>query len=110
MADLLIPAAVRTWLIFLLVFIFLGYDVSFSIFFGAIGGLAGGLISAWWQIKGGAPSAGFNGLPPTDKLRRPAPDGSDVNRVLELPFLKTNKAQERYIKRRKKARASRLKK
>ena len=106
MADLLIPALIRTWFIFLVTFIFLGYAVPFSIFFGFVGGLAGGLISAWWEIKGGAP-AGPKGLPPTDKLRRPAPDGSDENPRFELPFLKTNKAQQRYMERKKKARARR---
>ncbi|MGB3570865.1 MAG: hypothetical protein WA783_07515 [Phormidesmis sp.] len=107
MADLLIPAAVRTWLVFLLLFILLGYDVPFSILFGALGGLAGGLVTAWWQIKGGAPH-GPTDLPPTDHLRRPDPDGSDVNPWFELPFLKTNKSQRRYIERKKKARARRL--
>ncbi|MGD1898640.1 MAG: hypothetical protein ACFB16_17005 [Phormidesmis sp.] len=107
MADLLIPAAVRIWLIFLLVFIFLGYNVPFSIFFGFVGGLAGGLVTAWWQIKGGAPNDP-KGLPPTDNLKRPDPDGSDVNPLFEVPFLKTNKAQQRYIERRKKARSRRV--
>ncbi len=107
MADLFIPAAIRTWLVFLLLFVFLDYGVPFSILFGALGGLAGGIVTAWWQIKGGAPH-GPKDLPPTDHLRRPEPDGSEVNPRLELPFLKTNKAQRRYIERKKKARSRRL--
>ena len=55
MTDLIVPAALRIWLVFLLVFILLGYSVTVSIVFGAIGGFAGGLISAWWVMPGGAP-------------------------------------------------------
>ena len=104
MADLIIPAALRIWLIFLVVFVALQYSVPFSIIFGGIGGVAGGLVTAWWQMKGGSP-AGPKGISPTDSLSRPDPDGSDVNPRWELPFLKTNKAQNRYIERQKRARA-----
>ncbi|MEL6248585.1 MAG: hypothetical protein AAFY78_19090 [Cyanobacteria bacterium J06648_16] len=55
MADRVVPAALRAWLIFLLLFTLLGYPVGFSILFGAAGGFAWGTISAWWDIKGGAP-------------------------------------------------------
>ncbi|MEM6598400.1 MAG: hypothetical protein AAF810_11390 [Cyanobacteria bacterium P01_D01_bin.36] len=110
MADLIIPAALRIWLIFLLIFIFLDYSVPFSITFGAIGGIAGGIVSAWWQMKGGAPSSGPKGLPPTDKLKRPNPDGSDVNSRWQLPFLKSNASKNRYLERKKKARSRRLNK
>lgn len=55
MTDLIVPAALRIWLVFLLVFIVLGYSVTASILFGAIGGFAGGLVSAWWNAIGGEP-------------------------------------------------------
>lgn len=104
--DLIIPAIIRTWLIFLIVFFLLGYPVPFSILYGAIGGLAGGIATGWWQVKGGAPK-NQAGLPPTDKLKRPEPNGSDKSPYFELPFLKTNKANRRYIERQKRARARR---
>jgi hypothetical protein len=44
------------WLVFLFSFLLLGYEIVPSIIFGAIGGFAGGLISAWWQTPGGAPA------------------------------------------------------
>lgn len=55
MTDLIVPAALRIWLIFLLVFVLLGYPVATSILFGAIGGFSGGLVSAWWNALGGEP-------------------------------------------------------
>ncbi|EDX87720.1 hypothetical protein S7335_5430 [Synechococcus sp. PCC 7335] len=106
--DLIIPAAVRTWLIFLIIIFLLGYSVPFSILYGAIGGLAGGIATGWWQMKGGAPKDPA-GLPPTNKLKRPNPNDSG-NPYLELPFLKTNKANRRYIERQKRARARRQRK
>ncbi len=57
MTDLIVPAALRIWLVFLLVFALLGYSVTTSILFGAVGGFAGGLVSAWWQAPGGEPAA-----------------------------------------------------
>jgi hypothetical protein len=57
MTDLIVPAALRIWLLFLLVFSLLGYPVAFSILFGALGGFAGGMVSAWWSLKGGDLSA-----------------------------------------------------
>ena len=106
-ADLIIPAVIRTWLVFLVAFFLLGYPVLFSIIFGAIGGLAGGIVTGWWQIQGGAPD-GPEELPPTDHLRRPDPDGSDEDPRFSLPFLKTNRANRRYIERSKRARNRRL--
>lgn len=55
MIDKIIPAALRLWLLFLFSFLFLGYSVIPSVVFGGIGGLASGIISAWWQTKGGIP-------------------------------------------------------
>ena len=55
MADRVVPAALRAWLIFLLLFTLLGYPVGFSILFGAAGGFAWGTVSAWWSVPGGAP-------------------------------------------------------
>ncbi|MEM6255691.1 MAG: hypothetical protein AAF821_22485 [Cyanobacteria bacterium P01_D01_bin.156] len=56
MTDLIVPSALRIWLVFLLVFILLGYPVTVSILFGAIGGFAGGLVTAWWNALGGEPT------------------------------------------------------
>ena len=56
MTDLIVPAALRIWLVFLLLFALLGYSVTVSILFGAMGGFAGGVVSAWWHSPGGEPS------------------------------------------------------
>lgn len=53
MTDKIVPVALRLWLLFLLAFVLLGYAVIPSILFGAIGGFAGGMVSAWWQTPGG---------------------------------------------------------
>ena len=53
--DLLVPAALRICLLFLLVLVLIGYPVEASILFAAVGGLAGGFVSAWWRSYGGAP-------------------------------------------------------
>lgn len=55
MTDLIVPTALRMWLVFLLLFALLGYSVTASILFGAMGGFAGGLVSAWWYAPGGEP-------------------------------------------------------
>lgn len=55
MTDKIIPAALRIWLVFLLLLLLLGYSVLTCIFFGAIAGFAGGMVSAWWNTKGGEP-------------------------------------------------------
>ena len=55
MTDLIVPAALRIWLVFLLIFVLLGYSVTTSILFGVVGGFAGGLVSAWWDALGGEP-------------------------------------------------------
>ena len=57
MADKIIPTALRIWLAFLLVLLLLGYSILTSIVFGAIGGFAGGMISAWWKTPGGEPTS-----------------------------------------------------
>ena len=57
MADKIIPAALRIWLAFLLLFLLLRFSIVSSIVFGAIAGLAGGMISAWWTTLGGEPTA-----------------------------------------------------
>ena len=87
MADRIIPAAILTWLIFLLVFILLGYCTGVSMLFGAIGGVSGGIVIGWWQIKGGAP-AGPADRPPSDKLRRPDPDKEHFEQAGMCLFLK----------------------
>lgn len=68
MTDLIVPAALRIWLVFLLVFIVLGYSVTVSILFGAIGGFAGGLVSAWWNALGGEPMPQENQTPSRFRL------------------------------------------
>ncbi|NEO27268.1 MAG: hypothetical protein F6K03_10310 [Kamptonema sp. SIO4C4] len=37
------------WLFFLLAFVMLGYPILMSIFLGALAGLSGGWIVAWWK-------------------------------------------------------------
>ena len=64
MADKIIPAALRIWLVFLFLFLLLGYEVVPSILLGAIAGFAGGTIHAWWMSPGGEP---------TTPLELPAP-------------------------------------
>lgn len=103
MADLIIPAALRLWLIFLISFALLGYSVPFSILFGAIGGLAGGVSLAWWQIKGGAPSGEeYKDQPPIDKLT--PEEGSNANPRWQLPLLKPDKSKMRYLERQRRVR------
>lgn len=45
-------AGLRIWLFFLCCFFALGYSVSLSICLGALGGLAGGFMVAWWKSRG----------------------------------------------------------
>jgi len=45
------PVALRVWLAFLLCLVLLGYSVPFSIVVGAVGGIAGGWVVAWWNSK-----------------------------------------------------------
>jgi hypothetical protein len=47
-------AGVIYWLFFMLGFFLLNYDPFISICFGALGGLASGVIANWWQSKGEA--------------------------------------------------------
>jgi hypothetical protein len=56
-ADKIIPMALKIWLLFLFLFLLLGYGVLFSIVFGAIAGFAAGMIHAWWITPGGEPTA-----------------------------------------------------
>jgi hypothetical protein len=53
--DKIVPFALRLWLGFLFVFLLLGYAVVPSVIFGAIGGLAGSTVHAWWTTPGGEP-------------------------------------------------------
>ncbi|ARV58611.1 hypothetical protein BZZ01_08145 [Nostocales cyanobacterium HT-58-2] len=46
-----VDAGLKYWLFFLLAFAFVGYQPPMSIFLGAIGGIGGGWIIAWWQAK-----------------------------------------------------------
>ena len=85
MADLIIPAALRLWLFFLVI------------------------VSAWRQIKGGSPSEEPKGLKPVDNLKQPAAEGSARSERFGLPFLKSNKAKRRYMERNKRARERKLK-
>ncbi|MBW4634550.1 MAG: hypothetical protein KME30_22365 [Iphinoe sp. HA4291-MV1] len=46
-----VDAGLKYWLFFLLGFVFVGYQPPMSIFLGAIAGVGGGWIIAWWQSK-----------------------------------------------------------
>lgn len=70
MTDLIVPVALRIWLVFLLIFVLLGYSVTASILFGAIGGFAGGLVSAWWNALGGEPMPREKGAKNSSSLLR----------------------------------------
>jgi energy-converting hydrogenase Eha subunit A len=53
--DKIFPVALKAVAgISMLAFLLLGYEIVPSIIFGAIAGLAGGTVSAWWQTPGGA--------------------------------------------------------
>lgn len=55
MVDKGVPAGLKIWLVFLIGFILLGYPIIPSIVFGAVTGLAGGMLTAWWNTPGGEP-------------------------------------------------------
>lgn len=46
-----IDAGLKYWLFFLLGFVCVGYRPPMSIFLGAIAGIGGGLIIAWWKSQ-----------------------------------------------------------
>lgn len=46
-----IRVGLRLWLFFLIFFALIGYSTVLSIFFGAIGGLAGGMLTTWKATK-----------------------------------------------------------
>ena len=99
----------------------LGYSARFSIIFGAIAGLAGGMITGWWQFKGGASGdkpKGLNGIP-IPKESQPAneddspgkrSDGRAFGNRLNLPFVKPRRARKRYQDRMQRARDRRREK
>lgn len=108
MADLIIPATLKSWLFFLLLFFLLGYPIPFSILFGAIGGVAGGLTSSWLQVQQGIASGpdsnddgGGNEDDSPGEILKKAPRW-------ELPFLGPNKAKQRYTERNNRARNRRI--
>lgn len=41
---------VKMWIFFMVMFGFLGYSTALSISLGVVGGVAAGLIYAWWHI------------------------------------------------------------
>jgi hypothetical protein len=45
-----ISLGIKMWIFFMLTFGFLGYSTVLSILFGVVGGVAAGLIYAWWHI------------------------------------------------------------
>lgn len=107
MADLIIPAFLLNWLFFLIVFYALGYSPSFSILFGAIGGLSGGLVTAWWQVKGGVPASPEALRGQRRELREDTDDEAEATSRWELPFWQPNRPRDRYLERRRQARLRR---
>lgn len=61
MVDKIVPTALKIWLVFIFIFLLLGYEITPSIAFAAIAGFAGGMIQAWWITPGGVPTRA--GLP-----------------------------------------------
>lgn len=45
-----ISFGVKMWIFFMVMFGFLGYSTALSISLGVVGGVAAGLIYAWWHI------------------------------------------------------------
>ncbi|MCT7975039.1 hypothetical protein [Laspinema olomoucense] len=45
-----ISFGVKMWIFFMVAFGVLGYSTTLSILFGVVGGVAAGLIYAWWHI------------------------------------------------------------
>ena len=106
LADLIIPATLLIWLVFLFVFVLLGYSVPFSILFGAVGGISGGIASAWWQVKGGTPAAAPKKSASSAQKGTTGLDEDEFKSRWDLPFFK-NPAKQRYLDRGKRARARR---
>lgn len=48
-----INVTLKCWLVFMIGFALSGYAVEFAILLGALGGITGGFIASWWQIKDG---------------------------------------------------------
>ncbi len=46
-----VAAGLKLWLLFLVGFLLLEYPVLLSILLGAMAGLAGGLVVAWWRTE-----------------------------------------------------------
>ncbi|NJN21229.1 MAG: hypothetical protein HC812_08640 [Leptolyngbya sp. RL_3_1] len=86
MPDKIVPVALRLWLLFLFTFLLIGYAVLPSVIFGAIAGLAGGTVSAWWQTPGGEPQA--NMKPSTIEQLTTRIKPGEINLKERLPFLK----------------------
>lgn len=95
MTDLIVPVAIRSWLIFLLVFKLLGYSTGFSIIFGAVGGFAAGMVSAWWKVKGGVP------VPPEEQENA---ENSTGNRFARVPRLRLRRERRDLLRRRQQRR------
>ncbi|MEO0541992.1 MAG: hypothetical protein AAFZ80_14175 [Cyanobacteria bacterium P01_A01_bin.105] len=85
MTDKIFPVALKLWLVFLLAFLLLGYEIAPSILLGAIAGFAGGTVSAWWQTPGGEPAPPSPEPNALNKLGERLKPGQVQNR---LPFLK----------------------
>ncbi len=95
--DKIVPVALRLWLLFLFLFLLLGYAVIPSVIFGAIGGLAGGTVSAWWQTPGGEPQPRQMSKPGTiEQLsNRIKPNGLKGR----LPFMKVFTRRDKRLSR-----------
>lgn len=63
MTDKIVPVALRLWLLFLFALLLVGYAIVPSILFGAVGGFAGGMVSAWWRTDGGEPKPNLEPSP-----------------------------------------------
>ncbi|MEB3289278.1 MAG: hypothetical protein VKI82_05150 [Leptolyngbya sp.] len=50
------PPTLKIWLLFLLLFLVLGYGPIPSILLGLVAGMAGGVVATWWVSPGGEPT------------------------------------------------------
>jgi hypothetical protein len=86
----------RLWLFFLIFFALIGYSTVLSIFFGAIGGLAGGMLTTWKATKSDLIAV----KPPEEEIPEPEPEKEKkrMRRQANRPTLnakyRTNKRRE----------------
>lgn len=98
MPDKIVPVALRLWLGFLFVFLLLGYAVVPSVIFGAIGGLAGGTVNAWWTTPGGQPKP-VESAPATNPLDKLGERIKPQRWQARIPFMRLFTRRDKRMRR-----------